>query len=189
MRRLPILIVSFAAVAAGLWLPPPWTISSRVVHETLIARSPAQVYQFVTTPAHWPHWHPSSLAVYGNADHSLLLGEQVVEEFRVAGRRGDALWRVSEREQDRRWTIVGTIDGRRAGQVSYRVDADASDRTRTRFEREFVYFAPNLLFVLLDRLKIHALVEDESRRAVANLKRVMETAQDPRLQAARAQPD
>jgi uncharacterized protein YndB with AHSA1/START domain len=174
-------------LSAALWLPLPWTVSTRVAHSAQIARSPAQVYDYVTTPANWPRWHPSSLAVSGAIDHSLQIGEQATEQFQVAGRQGSALWRVTALEYNRSWTIVGTIRGRVAGQVTYRIDdlvpaavaaAPTGEATgSTRFEREFIYYAPNLLFVLLDNIKINALVDDESRRAVANLKQVLESAQ------------
>jgi uncharacterized protein YndB with AHSA1/START domain len=186
-RRLLRVAVVAAVLGAALWLPLPWTVSTRVAHRAQIARPPAQVYGYVTTPVNWPRWHPSSLAVSGAIDHSLQIGEQATEQFQVAGRHGSALWRVTALEYNRSWTIVGTIRGRVAGQVTYRIDAlkPAADAAApisettgtTRFEREFVYYAPNLLFVLLDYIKINSVVDDESRRAVANLKHVLESAQ------------
>jgi uncharacterized protein YndB with AHSA1/START domain len=73
------------------------------------------VYTFVTTPANWPKWHPSSREVRGATDHSLEVGEQVSEDFDVAGRRGTALWTVTDREAPYRWVIEGGApDGSRA---------------------------------------------------------------------------
>lgn len=39
------------------------------------------VFDYVTTPGQWPRWPPSSLAVSGAIGHSLMVGEQVTEEF------------------------------------------------------------------------------------------------------------
>jgi uncharacterized protein YndB with AHSA1/START domain len=65
------------------------------IDKTIHIRKPVeQVFEFVTTPVNWPRWHPSSLAVSGAMDHSLEVGEQVTEEFLVAGRRGRVVWRV-----------------------------------------------------------------------------------------------
>jgi hypothetical protein len=44
----------------------------------------------------------------------------------------------------------------------------------TRFEREFIYRSPNLLFALLNRISIEVRVEEESEQALRNLKRVLE---------------
>ena len=55
------------------------------------------------------------MSVGGNADHSLLVGEQVMENFSVAGRRGEVTWLVRERSAPGRWVIDGTgKDGGRA---------------------------------------------------------------------------
>src|SRR5690242_17223576 len=78
------------------------------------------VFEYVTTPGHWPEWHPSSLAVTGATDHSLEPGEQVEETFQVAGRRGRVVWTVSERDAPRRWVITGKIlNSASGGIVSY----------------------------------------------------------------------
>jgi hypothetical protein len=65
----------------------------------------------VTTPGNWPVWHPSSSGVGGATDHSLEPGEEVTEEFLVAGRRGRVVWTVRERLAPRRWVIDGRVEG------------------------------------------------------------------------------
>jgi hypothetical protein len=67
-------------------------------------------------------------------DHSLEPGEQVTEEFRVAGRRGCVVWTVRERDERRRWVIDGKVEGG-GGAITYTLTPDASGPT---FEREFV---------------------------------------------------
>jgi len=69
----------------------------------------------VTTAGNWPQWHPSSLDVSGAVDHSGLPGEQVTEQFLVAGRRGSVTWTVRERQAPYRWMINGVIHGRTNG--------------------------------------------------------------------------
>ncbi|HYM70852.1 MAG TPA: SRPBCC family protein [bacterium] len=59
------------------------------IETTVLIQAPIErVFEFVTTPGHWPLWHPSSLGISGATDHSLAVGERTVEEFLVAGRRG-----------------------------------------------------------------------------------------------------
>ena len=132
-----------------------------------IARPPAEVYAYVTTPGHWPEWHPSSLAVHGDVDHSLLIGETVIEDFQVAGRRGQVTWQVAAREPGRRWQISGDIDGREAGTVTYRLPPVAAG---THFVREFDYRSPNLLFAVLNALSLRRRIAAESQQAVRQLK-------------------
>jgi hypothetical protein len=111
-----------ASCAIGLLLAPlprQFILATRIVTIATIERPDTVVFDYVTTPAHWPVWHPSSLSVSGATDHPLIEGEQVTEEFRVAGRRGRVVWAVAERDRPRLWVIEGAIDGRPAGTVSY----------------------------------------------------------------------
>ena len=57
----------------------------RVTTESDIQRPIEAVFAFVTTPAYWPSWHPSSLGVSGATDHSLEVGERVTEESHTEG--------------------------------------------------------------------------------------------------------
>ncbi|MFM0094420.1 SRPBCC family protein [Paraburkholderia nemoris] len=152
-------------------LPQQLALDTRIVTVASIQRPPNVVFDYVTTPAHWPAWHPSSLAVSGSVDHPLDLGEQVVEEFRVAGRRGSVVWTVTAREPPGKWTIDGKIAGRSAGTVTYSLTSTASG---TRFERTFTYHAPSLWFAILNWLVLRARIQAESDTAVLQLKGLLE---------------
>lgn len=172
MKRLLVVVLVLAIVVAVLFVPME-AGRTRIVTSAEIARPPAAVFAYVTTPGHWPEWHPSSLAVSGATDHSLQLGESVVEDFQVAGRRGRVDWRVVAREPDRLWRIAGRIGDRDAGVVGYTLSATASG---TRFERTFEYRSPNLLFAILNALSLRGRVEAESAQAVSQLKAKLEQA-------------
>lgn len=145
---------------------------TRIYSATHIDRPIDQVFEYVSTPGNWPRWHPSSLGVSGATDHSLLIGEQVTEEFLVAGRRGHAVWTVTKREAPRLWVIEGQITGRDSGgTVSYTLTPQDGG---TFFEREFVYPTRGLLFTLLNWLFIRRRVQGESAEAVRRLKAVLE---------------
>src|SRR5579864_7432858 len=90
-------ILAALVVIGLLFLPLPQQVGldTRIVTVASIQRPSKVVFDYVTTPAHWPVWHPSSLAVRGAVDHPLDLGEQVAEEFRVAGRHGSLVWTVT----------------------------------------------------------------------------------------------
>jgi uncharacterized protein YndB with AHSA1/START domain len=145
---------------------------TRIYTKTSIRRPAEQVYNYVTTPGTWPKWHPSSLKVTGAIDHSLALGEQVAEDFLVAGRRGRVVWTVREREAPRRWLIQAEVEGGGGGTVAYTLTPDGD---ATLFEREFIYRTPGPLFKLLDVLYMRRRIEGESEQALRNLKRVLES--------------
>jgi len=170
-KRLALAALVIAAIAALALAPLPFHDRTRIANAVVIARPPDAVFAYVTTPANWPQWHPASVAVTGAADHSLLPGERVTEDFLVAGRKGRVVWTVLKRDAPREWQIGGDVDGRNAGVITYTLAPGAEG---TRFEREFVYDAPNLLFAALNRISIRAQVEAESTQAVQNLKRLLE---------------
>lgn len=144
---------------------------TRIVSTAYIPRPVEEVYNFVTTPSTWPSWHPSSVAVTGDANHSQVVGEQCTEEFLVAGRSGKAVWTVTDREFPRRWVISGTIEGSNGGGiVTYTTRAEGEG---TRFEREFVYPRRSLRFTILDILFIRRRVKAESEQAVQQLRDVL----------------
>jgi uncharacterized protein YndB with AHSA1/START domain len=131
-----------------------------------IARAPAEVFDYVTTPGHWPEWHPSSLRVAGTADHSLRVGESCTEEFLVAGRHGTCVWTARERVEGRRWVIETATRGGEAA-ITYTVEPVDGG---TRFERELWYRMPNALLALLDALVLRRRIQRESEEATRRLK-------------------
>jgi uncharacterized protein YndB with AHSA1/START domain len=145
---------------------------SQVVSRATIARLPEEVFSYVTTPGHWPEWHPSSLGVTGATDHSLAVGEEVTESFLVAGRRGKATWTVREREEPHRWVIVGQVEGGGTGTITYTL---APQEGGTAFERDFTYKMNTLLLALLDTLILRRRIEGESDEALRRLKERLET--------------
>ncbi|HEX5671718.1 MAG TPA: SRPBCC family protein [Acidimicrobiia bacterium] len=147
---------------------------TEIITDTLIKRSPSEVFEFVTTPANWPMWHPSSVAVRGpGADHSALVGEEITEDFRVAGRSGTVTWRVIERIEPNSWAIEGVIQGRsNGGVVRYQLAPTGSG---TAFTRTFSYPTPGALFTFLDRLFVRRRVKAESADAVRRLRKLLES--------------
>lgn len=148
---------------------------TRIITEMLISRPRSEVFEYVTTPAKWPMWHPSSLAVFGpGADHSALVGEEVTEEFKVAGRTGSVIWKVITREEPRLWVIEGTIVGRAAGgRITYELWPHEG---ATRFTRIFDYLTPGLFFGVADRLVLRRRVEAESNEALQRLAALLSAA-------------
>ncbi len=175
------ILVAAAIGAAALFVPLPWTDTTRIHNEVVIARPPAAVFDYVSTPANWPAWHPSSLGVAGATDHTLQPGERVTETFVVAGHSGVVVWTVTKSEPPRTWRVEGEIEGRKAGTVTYTLTPALTpsltpSEESTRFERVFSYQSPTLLFALLNRLVLRPRIESESAEAVRRLKAKLESA-------------
>ena len=144
---------------------------TRICKSIWLQTSIEKVFEYVTTPGNWPAWHPSSLGVNGATEHSLEPGEQVTEEYRVAGRRGRVVWTAREREAPYRWVIDGRVEGGGSGTITYTLTPRLEGTT---FERDFVYAMPNPLLAVLDRLVLRRRIEAESVEALRRLKDVLE---------------
>jgi uncharacterized protein YndB with AHSA1/START domain len=172
LARLAKLALWSAGVFGLTWVMPPLLGDTQVVNSISIARSPAEVFDYATTPANWPSWHPASIEVSGTVDRSLNPGEQVTEAFRVAGREGRVVWTVRERAVDAKWVIDGRIEGSRGrGRITYLI---APNQTGTRFERELRYRMPNLFASIVDKLVTEDRIILESAEALQRLKTRLE---------------
>ena len=163
-----------AALAVLLLVPLPWPdqfVGSRVVNRIEIVAPPERVFDYITTPANWPRWHPASRAVRGITDRTPKVGETVVETFEIAGRRDDATWTTAELDPPKRWVIVSGTPGRSYAHIVYTLNATDG---RTVWERDMTYRGSNLLFGVLNALQIHAVMESDSAKAQANVKRDVE---------------
>lgn len=141
-------------------------MSNRVV----LGARPDEAFDFVTTAGNWVRWHPSSIAVRGDTERPGQIGDVIEEDFRVAGRTGTVVWRVTECSPPRRWAIDGVIVGRTmGGRVSYTLTPTGSG---TSFEREFAYPVPHR-YLPLDILIVRRRVQQESSEAVRNLAKLI----------------
>jgi uncharacterized protein YndB with AHSA1/START domain len=136
-----------------------------------IGRPRDEVFDYVTTPANWKQWHPSTIAVTGDAGHPQGVGERCTEEFVVAGRRGITDWIVRRCERPAVWTIEAQNSTGARATITYELaEADGG----TAFTRTLEYAMPNPVLALLDAIVIRRRVERESATAVENLRNVLE---------------
>ena len=144
---------------------------TRIVSTVSIRRPPGEVFDYVSTPANWKQWHPSTVGVSGDAAHPQTVGERCVEEFVVAGRRGETEWTVTRCERPSVWRIETRPKAGGAGSVMYELAPDAGG---TAFTRTLEYTMPNPLLAVLNALVLRPRVVRESETAVQNLRRVLE---------------
>lgn len=145
---------------------------TRLQHEILIRRDAATVFDYVSTPARWPEWHPSSLHLGPGTDHPLPAGAGFEEDIRAGGRRGHLRWTVRGAERPRRWSADAVAHNGVRLQLSYRLEAAGSD---TRFRRELEDVMPNFWWALLDRLLLRRRIDAESAESLRQLKAVLES--------------
>jgi uncharacterized protein YndB with AHSA1/START domain len=173
--RTKLTVVAILAIAIGaLFLPLPWPdelLETHLVHSIDIATRPERVFAFVTMPANWPRWHPQSRSVSGVVDKTPSPGEQTVEEFEIAGRRGRATWTSVAVDAPRRWEIEGRTEGSGGAHIVYTLTPTVSG---THFQRNIVYRGDNLMFALANALKIEAVMDADSTEALRRLKLAVE---------------
>lgn len=144
---------------------------SRVTTSILIRAPRERVFDYVTTPAHWIEWHPSTLAVSGATDHPLQVGEQITEDFAIAGRRSRVYWTVREREVPSRWRIEGRVEGGGSGSIIYTLVAQPDG---TLYTRDFAYSMGSPLAALVDWLFLRRRIAADSAVALAAIRRRLE---------------
>ena len=153
---------------------------TRIVVAINIHRPIGAVFDYITTPANWPAWHPASRAVSGSVDHSLLIGEQVTEEFVAGGRHGSCVWQVTQREAPYLWTITTSTLQVRA-EITYHLESQGEN---THFERKFTYATSGIWLWILDFLLMRRRMRRESRIALEQLKERFERLRHTTLPAA-----
>lgn len=166
---LVLLYVALAAAGAAfvMW---PNRLESKIVSTVVVSRPIEAVFDYATTPANWPDWHPASRGVSGATDHSLEVGEEVAESFVAAGRPGSCVWKVTRREAPTLWTIATRV-GDMGAEITYRLSAEGG---ATRFERMMEYWTSGMLLGLLDILVMRGRNRRESEEALLRLKERIE---------------
>lgn len=149
---------------------PDRRLDHRVDTAIDIAMTPAEVFDFVTTPTLWSLWHPATKGVDQVPDRPLLLGETVVEHIDFWPRPIAAEWTVVDYAPGERWAI-DTITPQGDARVIYRV---APNGKGTVFRRALLYSSRNLPWRWLDANLTRLALRIQSRNALINLKRVLE---------------
>jgi len=159
---------------------------SRIVTTVRIECPPEVVFDYATAPAYWPQWHPSSslsveMLPESARKQSLQVGGQVREWIAVEWRRDLLVWTVLEYERPSRWLISGRAGGGGSALITYELEPVATARgIVTSFRRELVYTLPNFWLRLLDMPIIRWRLAWVSRRALRQLKAILEQRFSPR---------
>jgi uncharacterized protein YndB with AHSA1/START domain len=143
----------------------PWR--DTLEHVVRLARPPADVFALVTNPSRWREWHPNTRDVDATADHSLGVGEAVVERIRVGLFRGAVTWKVTAAEPGRRWVLLGDAGRGFRSELEYTLQAEGEG---TRFRRRVRLRWP--WWFVFGRAATRTMARDATE-ALANLQRVL----------------
>ena len=143
---------------------------ARVETEIEIGCPAQHVFDYATTPALWPKWHPATVEVRNTPSRPLTTGETVLEVIAVAGRRDEALWTVQACAPPQRWEIA-TDTGKGMAHIVYRITPTA---TGCRFHRSLAFRSKRWPWRALDSTLVRWMLERQSTRALHNLKQVIE---------------
>lgn len=133
---------------------------------------PAQeLFDYLTTAANWPKWHPATASVSGDVDHPATEGETIVEVVRHGLMRDTFPWKIEECRAPSRWAILAK--SKRFGQkvrIEYTLTPENGG---TRWERMMCFYFPQWL-APLDKLVFSKILRRNSEKAVRQLKQSME---------------
>jgi carbon monoxide dehydrogenase subunit G len=138
-----------------------------MVHETAIARPPADVLAFAADARTWARWHPTT--VRAEVD-----GDRIDEVVQAGPLRGTIAWRVTERAADH-VVVTGRVDFPFMRQTEVEVRyAVSPDGAGTRFRRELRYTSTGWVARVADRLVFRRHNEHQSRVALDRLRAALE---------------
>lgn len=137
----------------------------------LIRRPAATVFEFVTNASLWRHWHPATIAVTNTPPRPLRVGEHATASIRAGGRRFSATWTVLACEAPTLW-VIATSTSLGDARIVYELRAD--NDTLTRFFRTLSYRSRRWPWTMFDASLTRTVLTQQSDRALANLKRVLE---------------
>ncbi len=146
-----------------------------IENRILIARTPQQVYDYVTQPWRWHEWHPSSQSAQAESD-IMVAGARFREVIRLQPLsplpltiRRRTQYQVVQAEPGKCWEVRGETSG---GQLSIRYEL-ADDAGGTRFFRRLRYQVRGVMRVvdplLYPRMQALSLV------ALNNLRQKLES--------------
>ncbi len=144
--------------------------------EVVVHAPCAAVHAFATNAARWCQWHPATRAVEFVPDRPLGLGETIVEHIATAGRRFSATWTVVAVAAPQLW-VIATETPQGLARITYRLSEEAAPggTTVTRFRRTLEFRSKPALLRRLDPLVRRWVLVPQSRRALDNLKAVVES--------------
>jgi len=139
-------------------------------HQIHIARPVEQVFDYASTPARWPEWHPSSLRLEPGAEQPLPAGARFEEDISAGGRKAHLSWTVLECQRPHVWIAKAQADNGVTLRLEYRLTAEGGG---TAFTRLLSYELPSLLLKLYNWVLGQRRIHRESVLSLHQLRDVL----------------
>ncbi|MFF8606599.1 SRPBCC family protein [Streptomyces sp. NPDC015346] len=136
-----------------------------------IARSPSEVFSYVTDPTHLPEWQESAVSVRPLSDAPMTVGSKVAVTRRMGRREMTSTMQVIDMDPPRSWHIHG-IDGPVRGDVQGTIEP-LGDGERSRLTLS-VDFEGHGIGKVLVPLVVRPFVKKEMPQNERNLKGILE---------------
>ena len=151
---------------------------SQVTTKISIHGTPERVFDLVTTAKYWPQWHPATVAVSGQIEHPMQMGDVIRERARIGGVEGEGDWKVVEHERPRR--VVMRVPGTQVGdvQITYGFVTHGDEVEFTRSLEFDVSLLPENLRPVVERQ-----METDSAAGLRRLKELVESMDSQSIQA------
>lgn len=144
-----------------------------IQHSILIRKPAVRIFDYLTTPKHWPDFHPASLEETGATEHPLQVGDRHRERFCTRGWTGYINWTTLEVNRPFHFRIRGQVEGIGGNILITFRTIETPDGVDLR--RELEYTRSNWLLRLIDKLYLHGYMTRESLTAWEQLKRNLES--------------
>ncbi|WP_386066422.1 SRPBCC family protein [Tahibacter sp. UC22_41] len=135
---------------------------------TLLAATPEQAYDYLSTPARWHEWHAASLGTEPDAPRSLESGASFEEDIRAAGFCRRLRWQVLAAQRPALWEAVATMDD--GSRLRLRYDFAAAGGL-TQFTRTLDYQLRPLWLRVIDAVAGGRRIRRETATAMRALQR------------------
>ena len=130
------------------------------------------VHGYATDASRWHEWHPATRTVRDVPPRPLGLGETIVEHIAAGGRRFTTTWAVVAVDVPHLW-VIATDAREGSARIVYRLEPDGA---ATRFRRTLQFRSGWRWMRWLDPLIARWILAPQSRRALDNLRRVIEAS-------------
>ncbi|MDF0528845.1 SRPBCC family protein [Tsukamurella sp. 8F] len=135
-------------------------------HERVVARTPDELYDFVTTPSTWLQWHPSVVRVTPPLDVPAREEATFTTEVRTPVGTGINAWTVGRCVPGREWHAQADMSIGGTTMLTYRI---APHRDGALFTRTLEYRLRSPLLRVADRIVGRRRIDEESRESLDRL--------------------
>ncbi len=150
----------------------------QIEHAVWLETTPEAAYDYATTPEHWCHWYPGTVAVEGHARVPLAAGDTFTERVKTLGVLGNLRWTTVESTRPWRFVVETTsvempLMRRARMKITYSFEPPGRLRERrTRMVRTFEYEFTGVARAL-DQVYLHEHLKQKAAFALTKLQELM----------------